>query len=146
MCERTVIQALFNSLATQNYEQALTLLCDDFRYSGGTAVPLNRHQWLCVHQALMAAMPDMALAYCPEKVEYGIVIGTWQISGTQTAELTLPIPGVPKLPSTGRRVALPQEKMEIAVENKKIKTIRVRCTPQSSFSGIIDQISRASAN
>ncbi len=146
MCDEAALQSFFQALSCQKYETVAAMLCEDFRYSGGTAVPLNRQQWLWLFKVLAQAMPDLTVQYRFEKSVFGIASGQWEIHGTQTADFDLHTPGFPKLPATGRAVVLPVEKIEIALEGNKIKAMRVKCSHHSSFSALLNQISRASEN
>lgn len=146
MCDHGVLQSFFQALTCQEYEKVAGMLCEDFRYSGGTAVPLNRQQWLWLFKTLAQAMPDLTVEYRFEKAAFGVVSGQWEIRGTQTADFDLHTPGFPKLRATGRLVVLAGEKIEIALEGDRVKTMRVKCSHRSSFSALLNQISRASEN
>ena len=64
----------------------------------------------------------------------------FQITGTQTGELNLPLPGVPKIPASGKHVSLPKEKNTVTVKNGKISRFEAEVVPGGGVMGILAQL------
>src|SRR5262249_1091530 len=111
MNPQELVHEVYTSLEKKQFDHALSLLSDDFVFSGATPVPLNKHQWVGVIQGMTAAMPDWSFGYMLVKANGGDVEGTVEITGTQSGELALPIPGIPRVPATGKKVCLPKERV-----------------------------------
>src|SRR5438552_8953767 len=110
MNAQEVTQEVVNRIEAQDFDGALKLLTDDFTFSGAVPQPINGQQWIGVHRALGAAMPDLRMNYSGAGDGNGSVKGTVQLSGTHTAELSVPIPGLPRVPATGKSIKLPTER------------------------------------
>ena len=135
-----LVQEVYSSLEQRDAKRALSLLADDFAFSGATPVPLDKHQWVGVVSALTAAMPDFSFDYRLTKEESGMVEGTVTLTGTQSNELVLPMPGVPRVPATGKKVALPSEKVELDTRDGQIISLKVESVPNGGVPGILQQL------
>ena len=135
-----LVQEVYSSLEQKDAERALSLLADDFAFSGATPVPLNKHEWVGVVSALTAAMPDFSFGYRLSKEEGSKVEGTVNLTGTQSNELVLPMPGVPRVAATGRKVALPREKVELDTRDGQITLLKVENLPNGGVPGILQQL------
>jgi hypothetical protein len=62
-----------------------------------------------------------------------------QLTGTQTKELVLPMPGMPKIPASGKKVSLPKEPGTFTVKNGKLARLDVMTTPGGGLNGILSQ-------
>ena len=135
-----LVQEVYSSLEQKDTKRALSLLADKFVFSGATPVPLDKHQWVGVVSALTAAMPDFSFGYHLSKEEGSMVEGTVNLTGTQTNELVLPMPGTPRVPATGRKVDLPREKVELDTRDGKIISLKVENLPNGGVPGILQQL------
>ena len=93
-----------------------------------------------MHRAFAAAMPDITVNYIPGGESYGVVHGSVQLSGTHTHKLDLRLPGVPSVPATGKRITLPRERVDIAVERGKMMVLQVEILPDGGLMGILAQM------
>lgn len=140
--EQTV-QSVFSAIQAQNFDAALALLSEDFTFSGGTPVPVNKQEWIGVHRALGAAIPDLVMGYKTSKVNGSTVSGSVQLKGTHKGELLLPLPGLPPVPATGNTISLPQEKVEVSVRNGQVTAIVVEDLPNGGLKSILKQMGAA---
>lgn len=140
MNAQELVQDVYSSLEERQSTHALSLLSEDFVFSGATPMPLNKHQWVGVIDALTAAMPDFSFDYKLVKVNGNDVVGTVELTGTQTAELALPMPGIPHVPPTGKKVHLPKEGVELTVRNGQITSLKVENLPTGGVPGILKQL------
>lgn len=135
-----LVQEVYSSLEQRNSKRALGLLADDFVFSGATPVPLDKHQWVGVVSALTAAMPDFSFNYRLTRQEGSMVEGTVTLTGTQTRELVLPMPGAPRVPATGKKVDLPREKVELDTRDGQVISLKVESVPNGGVPGILQQL------
>ena len=85
-------------------------------------------------------MPDWKFNGKDFKQNCDKVTVTFQISGTQTGELSLPMPGFPKVPATGKHVSLPQEGMTFTVKDGKISRIESANVAGGGVPGVLAQL------
>ncbi len=135
-----IVQDVYSSLEQGKFDYVLSLLSEDFVFSGATPVPLNKHQWVGVIKGLRGAMPDFWFDYRLASVEGNSVIGSVEIVGTHTAELVLPLPGLPRVPATGRTIHLPHERVDLTVRNGQVTSLQVENLPNGGVPGILRQM------
>jgi len=68
------------------------------------------------------------------------VTATFQITGTHTSELSLPMPGFPKVPASGKHVSLPKESITIPLKNSKISRLEAGKVPGGGVAGVLTQL------
>jgi hypothetical protein len=137
---QSLVADLFDAIEAQQFDRAIDYLASDFQFSGPVPVPLNSLQWIRMHRALATAMPDITVNYIPNDHSYGVVHGSVQLSGTHTTKLDLRIPGVPAVFATGKRITLPREKVDVAVECGKVTVLKVENLPDGGLMGILAQM------
>ena len=140
MDDQQIVANLWSAIEAQQFDRALAYLASDFQLCGAAPTPLNSLQWLGVQRALAAAMPDVTLNYALSGSSYGVVHGSIQLSGTHTQRLELRLPNVPRVPATGKRITLPREKIDVAVERGRITVIKVEQLPDSGLLGLLAQM------
>ena len=109
MSNSETVRALLTAIEQLRWDEAKSYLADDFTLDGAAPQPLNAEAWLGVHKAFAAAMPDFSFNASDIHEEQGGVRLRVQISGTQTRAMALPVPGIPVIAPTGKRVQLPSE-------------------------------------
>jgi predicted ester cyclase len=89
--------------------------------------------------AVQAAMPDFKVAV--EKVttqgDQATVLG--RISGTQTGALSLPMPGMPTVPATGKKVSAP-DKFILTVKGDKVSQMHVDSPADGGIPAMLAQL------
>jgi len=136
---KQVLQAIEN----QDFTAARALLSDDFKFSGAVPVPIGPDEWLGVHKALAAAMPDFSFHYQPKGGDENNAKGTVQVGGTHNGTLSLPIPGTPTIPATGKKILNPVEHVSAKEENGKLTEYVVEHLADGGVVGIISQMGAA---
>ena len=140
MNAQELTQQLIGRIEANDFEGALALLTDDFTFSGAVPQPISGQEWVGVHRALGAAMPDFRFNYVATGGDNTTAEGTVSLTGTQTNELALPIPGIPRVPATGKRIANPKERVWVSVRGDKIYNFRVESVPNGGLMGILAQL------
>jgi hypothetical protein len=68
------------------------------------------------------------------------VVAAVQITGTQTRDLILPIPGMPTIPATNKNVPLPGEHLEFTFMGDKIASLASDNVTGGGVPGVLQQL------
>ena|SRR5689334_25301691 len=118
-------------------------MTDDFVFSGPVPQPIGKAEFLGLQGGLVKAIPDWKFNASNFKVQGNTVSGTVQITGTHTATLDTHIPGMPPIPATGKRIALPQEPFTFTLRNDKIALFEAAHVEGGGVMGLLAQIGAA---
>lgn len=140
MNTQQIAQKVAKAIEDQNWESAHALLADDFTFSGAVPQPISGAEWLGVHRALAKAMPDLRLNFIATSGDNDTAEGTVQVTGTNTGELALPMPGLPKVAATGRKIANPREQVRIKAQGDKLINWDVVPVADGGVLGILKQM------
>ncbi len=140
MNAQQITQKLVKAIEDQNWALAQSFLADDFTLSGATPEPVDGAAFLGVHRALAKAMPDLRFNYAALRGDDGSAEGIVQITGTNTGELALPMPGLPQVPATGRKITNPKEHVWIKSRGDKLINWQVEVVPDGGVLGILKQM------
>jgi SnoaL-like protein len=140
MTTSETLRALLTAMEAQRWDEARGYLTEDFVFGGAVPEEIGPDAWLGVHKALGAAMPDFSFNASGIQDTSDGAAGQVQISGTQTRDLALPVPGIPAIPPTGKRVSQPAERITVTARGAKIARITVSETPGGGLPGILSQL------
>jgi predicted ester cyclase len=116
------------------------MLTDDMVFAGPVPKPVGKQEFVGLMTALVAAIPDWKFNGQDFKQDGDKVTTVFQITGTQTRELNLPIPGFQKFPASGKHVALPKEGITVTVKNGKIARLESAVVPGGGVNGVLAQL------
>jgi predicted ester cyclase len=122
---------------TSKFSNSLT---DDMVFAGPVPQPVGKREFVGLMTAMVAAMPDWKFNATDFKENGNQVTLTFQITGTQTGELNLPMPGFQKLPATGKHVSLPKEPTTVTVKDGKISRLEAAVVPGGGVMGVLAQL------
>ena len=122
---------------TSKFSNSLT---DDMVFAGPVPQPVCKHEFVGLMTALVAAIPDWKFNTTDYKENGNQVTVTFQITGTQTGELNLPMPWFPKLPATGKHVSLPKEPATVTVKDGKISRLEAAVVAGGGVAGVLAQL------
>src|SRR4026208_2137506 len=114
------VKAGLAAVEAGDFEKLDTLVADDYVFAGPVAEPLGKREYMGLQAALVAAMPDWKFNASDFREIGDVVTVILQVTGTQTGELSLPVPGVPKIPGSGKKVSLPGELSTFTVKDGKL--------------------------
>jgi ketosteroid isomerase-like protein len=112
-----------------DFNKLAGLLADDMVFAGPVPEPVGKREFLGIQSAMHAGMPDWKFNPKDFKENGDQVSVVLQITGTQTAELKLPMPGMAAIAATGKRVSLPKEPATFTVKNGKITRLEASEVP-----------------
>ncbi len=140
MDTQSVVQAVFAAIEAGDMARVESYMTDDFAFSGPVPQPIGKTEFLALQGALVAAMPDWKFNAKNFKVQGSKVTGTVQITATHTATLSPIMPGMSPVPATGKKVALPEEPVNITVRNDKVASLEAAQVPGGGVPSILAQI------
>lgn len=135
-----IVKEFIAALESGGADRAAPFLSDDFSLSGLTPLPMYREQYLDVLRGIMGAFPDWSYNLTDVQEEAGVIRATAHVTGTHTGDLVVPVPDLPVVRATGRRIALAGETHLYSVRGSKISTIHVLVVPGGGFQGIYRQL------
>jgi predicted ester cyclase len=138
MSKIETVQAFSEALEAKDLELAASYLSEDFVMQGPTPVPVGKNEFISIQGAFLHAFPDWSFNSGPLQEQGDKVIGTVHVTGTHTAPLV--IPGVPPIPSTGKKVSLPEEHLEFTFKGDKIGSLASDNVPGGGVPGVLQQI------
>ena len=135
-----VVKTGLAAVEASDFKKLEGMVADDFVFAGAMPEPVGKHEFIGVQTAVNKAMPDWKFNPTDFKEDGDKVTVNFQITGTQTGELSLPIPGFPKVAPTGKKVSLPKEPSTFTVKNGKLARLDVVSTPGGGVQGILAQL------
>ena len=135
-----IVKAGLAATEAGDFKKLGSMLTDDMVFAGPVPEPVGKREFLGLQSMLVEAMPDWKFHATDFKENGNVVSVMLQVSGTQTRELNLPMPGFPKLPATGKHVSLPKEATTFTVKDGKISRLDVTPTPGGGVMGILSQL------
>jgi len=141
-----IVKSFITALQSGETDMAATYMTDDFVCSGfGDLIPepQDKQVFLGLQSALYSAMPDLSYNLSNLQKEGNDVTATIQITGTQSRELALPLPGggIRVFPPSENTVILPQQNVEFMIERDNIVGMRLQHVPGGGIAGLLQQIS-----
>jgi hypothetical protein len=115
-------------------------LTDDMVFAGPVPQPVGKREFVGLMSALVAAIPDWKFNASDYKQNGDKVTAMFQITGTQTRDLELPMPGFHKFPASGKHIALPKEGITITIKNGKISRLESAVVPGGGVNGVLAQL------
>jgi predicted ester cyclase len=131
--------ALAASEAHQN-DKFADMLTDDMVFAGPVPEPVGKREFVALMAAIGPAVPDWKFNARDFKQDGDKVTAVYQISGTQTGVLDLPMPGLQKIPASGKHFTLPRELNTLTLRNGKISRWESEVVPGGGVMGMLAQL------
>jgi len=140
MTRLETVHAFADAVEAQDFDKAASYLSDDFVFTGPVPQPVGKNEFIAIQSAFARAIPDWSFNSHDEVEEGNKVSVAVQITGTHTQELVLPMPGMPPIPPTGKRISLPEEHVEYTFSGDKIASLTSDNVPGGGVPGVLAQI------
>jgi predicted ester cyclase len=114
------------------------LVADDFVLTGPVPQPVGKQEFIGLMRIIHAAMPDFAFNVSSFEGHGDTVIAKSRITATHTGVLALP--GMPPIPATGKKVALPEEVQTYTLKNGKLQSLITDARPDAGIPGMLAQL------
>jgi predicted ester cyclase len=138
MSNLEVLQTGMKAWEANDADTLSPLVAEDFVMTGPTPQPLGKGEFIGFMHILLAAFPDFAFNVSHYEENGDTVVAYSHITGTHTG--TLALPGLPPIPATGKKVALPQEEQAYTIKNGKLQSLVTDARPDAGVSGILSQL------
>ena len=89
--------------------------------------------------ALMASFPDLQFDIQKVTVNGNVATVDAKWSGTNTGKLSMPMPGMPSIPPTGKKVSV-QDSYVVTVQGDKVSHMEVRSPANGGIPGALGQL------
>jgi predicted ester cyclase len=140
MNKRETVQAFVDSIQEGEFENAKSMLADDFQFSGPTPEPINKEAWLGMSSSLKTAFPDLDYHFKVIGTEGDVVKTTMQLSGTHSGSFDLTNMNMGVLSATNKAFAVKREKTRLTVKGTKITAWVVEPTQGAGLKAILGQL------
>ena len=140
MNKREIVQSLMDSIQKGDFNNAKTLLADDFQFSGPIPQPINREAWLGMSASLKAAFPDLDYHFKVIGADDDVVKTTSQLSGTHRGSFDLTNMKMGVIPATNKTFAAKLENTKITVKENKVTSWAVEPTQGAGLHAILEQL------
>jgi hypothetical protein len=138
MSNTEIVKTGMKAWESNDVQTFTELVADDFVLSGPTPQPLGKQEFIGLMQILHAGTPDFAFNVSSYEEHDDTVIAKAHITATHTG--TLALPGLPPIPATGKKVALPEEVQTYTLKNGKLASLTTDGNPDSGISGMLAQL------
>ena len=138
--KRETVQALMDSIQEGDFEDARTMLADDFQFRSPISEPINKEGWLSLSTSLKTAFPDLDYHFKVIGTAGDVVRTTSQWSGTHSGSLDLTGMDMGVIPATDQTFVAAREKTKITVKENKITSWVVEPTAGAGLKAILGQL------
>ena len=140
MSKVDTVRAFSEALEARDFNRAASYLADDFVFTGPVPQPIGKQEFLAIQSAFEDAFQDWSFNSHDEVEQGDTVVAAVQITGTHTRDLVLPMPGMPRIPATGKRVSNPVEHITFTFKGDKIASLTSDNVPGGGVPGVLAQI------
>ena len=140
MNKRETVQAFVDSIQQGEFENAKSMLADDFQFSDAVSEPINTEAWLGMSTNLKTAVPDLDYHFKVIGTDGDVVKTTMQLSGTHRGSFDLTNMNMGVLPATNKAFDVKREKTRLTVKGMKITAWVVEPTQGAGLKAILGQL------
>jgi predicted ester cyclase len=140
MNKRETVQAFVDSIQQGEFENAKSMLADDFHYRDAVSEPINTEAWLGMSANLKTAFPDLDYHFKVIGTEGDVVKTTMQLSGTHSGSFDLTDRNMGVIAATNNAFSVKREKAKLTVKGTKITAWVIEQTEGAGLKAILDQL------
>jgi predicted ester cyclase len=140
MNKRETVQALMDSIQRGDFENARTMLAEDFQFSGSVPEPIDAEAWLGMSASLKTAFPDLNYHFRVIGADGDVVRSTSQLSGTHSESFDLTAMSMGMIPATNKAFSAKLEKTKVTVKDGRITLWAVEPTDGAGLKAILGQL------
>lgn len=140
MNKRETVQALMDSIQKGDFENAKSMLSDDFQFSGPVPAPIDAEAWLEMSLSLKTAFPDLNYRFKVIGADGDVVKSTSQMSGTHSGSFVLTGVNMGVIPATNKTFSVKLEKTKVTVKGTKVSAWFVEPNDGAGLTEILKQL------
>jgi len=140
MNKRETVQALMDTVQKGDFENARSMLADDFQFSGPVPEPIGAEAWIGMSASLKTAFPDLDYHFTVIGADGDVVKATSQLSGTHSGSFDLTNMDMGIIPATNKAFSAKLERTKVTVKDDKITLWDVEPTDGAGLMEILKQL------
>jgi predicted ester cyclase len=140
MNKRETVQALMDSIQEGDFDNAKSMLADNFTFSGSMPEPINKEAWLEMSMGMKKAFPDLNYHFKVIGADGDVVKSTTQLSGTHSAVFDMTKMNMGTLPATNKTFSVKVQKTKVTVKDDKISAWVAEPNDGAGLEAILDQL------
>ena len=140
MNKRETVQALMDSIQKGDFENAKSMLSDDFQFSGPVPALIDAEAWLEMSLSLKTAFPDLNYRFKVIGADGDVVKSTSQMSGTHSGSFVLTGVNMGVIPATNKTFSVKLEKTKVTVKGTKVSAWFVEPNDGAGLTEILKQL------
>ena len=146
MKKEEVLTQVISAVEGKSWETAERNLAEDFTFTGAVPRPLGKEEWIKVNQAIISGLPDLRynLKQITQKGDDKLSAKV-KLTGTHVYEMPSIFQGQKPIKSTGKKVELPEEEIEVTFKGDKISGLDVKPVSDGGVRGILTQLGAAAS-
>ena len=129
-----------DSVQKGNFEQARSMLADDFQLSGLVSQPINAETWLGMGASLGMAFTNLDYHFKVDSSDGDVVNTTSQLSGTNSGALDLTGLRMGVISATNRKFSTAQENTKITFRKEKVTSWAIEPTEGAGLKAMLGQL------
>ncbi len=135
-----IVKAMLAATEAGDFQKAGGMITDDMVFAGPVPEPVGKREFIGMQTAMQAGIPDWKFGASDFKENGNQVTAVMHVSGTQTGELKLPLPGMAPVPATGKHFALPAEPATFTIKDGKVARLETASVPGAGVMGVLAQL------
>jgi predicted ester cyclase len=140
MNKRETVQAFVDSIQQGEFENANSMLADEFQFSNAVSEPINKDAWLGMSASLKTAFPDLDYHFKVIGADGDVVRTTMQMSGTHSGSFDLTNMNKGVIAATNNAFSVKRERTKLTVKGTKITAWVVEPTEGAGLEAILSQL------
>jgi predicted ester cyclase len=135
-----IVKSALAAAEAGDYAKVSGMLTEDMQFAGPVPNPVGKKEFIGIQSAMVAGIPDWKFNAADYKEQGDKVTAVLQITGSQTRELRLPLPGMQPIPASGKHVSLPREPVTFTIKDGKISRLESAVVPGGGVMGVLAQL------
>lgn len=140
MNKRETVQALMDSIQQGDFDNASSMLTDNFTFSESISKPINKETWLEMNIGMKKAFPDLNYHFKVIGADGDVVKFTTQLSGTHIEAFDLTSMNLGMIPATNKTFSVKIQKTKATVKEDKISAWVAEPDDRAGLEAILGQL------
>jgi hypothetical protein len=129
-----------DSIQKGDFENAKSMLAEDFQYSGPVPEAINAEAWLGMSVSMKTAFPDLNYHFRVIGADGDVVRSTSQLSGTHNGSFDLTGMNMGVIPATNKAFSAKLQKTKVTVKGTKVTAWVVEPNDGAGLKEILKQL------
>lgn len=135
-----LVQTFIDAFQAGDFDTAISMLSQDFQFSGPVPEPINAQQWMAIASIMKAAFPDINYNLNVLEAQGDKARISTQLTGTHTGDFDLSMMGMGVIPATGKAFSNAKEEGEVTVSEGKLTAWNSPPTEGAGLMAVLAQL------